>query len=332
MNAQKDNQTFIALTALWALVESGFGGMMHALHLPFTGIFLGGFSVIIISLIAHFETNSYKKIIQATFIVMAIKASVNPLTSPFAYIAVAFQGFLGAGLYAIGSRNLLIHLLFSIFAMLESAFQKLLVATIWYGDSWHIALDKLIGSILKSINISTESRYALIVVVIYLSLYAIWGVVLGIWIHRLPQKIHNRMHAFDDIMPSLEDQHIEKKRKRRLPIILLSIAMVLLIGFLVPSKNPWIESLTLLIRTTSIVLIWMFVITPLWRKFVVKQLVNRDDENTQHIKDRIPYLSMHVKPLYSKVSKEHKGIHKYSEFVLGLIVISLKFDQYPKQD
>ena len=38
LNNQK---TFIALTALWAFVEAGLGGFLHALHLPFTGIVLG---------------------------------------------------------------------------------------------------------------------------------------------------------------------------------------------------------------------------------------------------------------------------------------------------
>ncbi|MFZ9754542.1 MAG: hypothetical protein ACO3DK_00750 [Bacteroidia bacterium] len=32
--------------AFWAFVESGLGGMMHAFHLPFTGIFIGGAAVV----------------------------------------------------------------------------------------------------------------------------------------------------------------------------------------------------------------------------------------------------------------------------------------------
>jgi len=33
-----NNHAILSLTALWALLESGLGGMMHALHLPFTGV------------------------------------------------------------------------------------------------------------------------------------------------------------------------------------------------------------------------------------------------------------------------------------------------------
>lgn len=46
------------LTALWAFSESGLGGVVHALKIPFTGIMLGGFAVIIITLIAYFSEKS----------------------------------------------------------------------------------------------------------------------------------------------------------------------------------------------------------------------------------------------------------------------------------
>jgi hypothetical protein len=76
LNNQK---TFIALTALWAFVEAGLGGFLHALHLPFTGIVLGGFAVLIISLLAMCYDKPFAKIVQATLIVLAIKAAVNQI-------------------------------------------------------------------------------------------------------------------------------------------------------------------------------------------------------------------------------------------------------------
>ena len=100
---------------------------MHAFHLPFTGIFLGGFSVLIVSLMAHFEPKPYVQILKATVLVMAVKASVNPMTSPMAYVAVGFQGLSGAILFSLPGRNLLICTCYALLAMLESAFQKLLI-------------------------------------------------------------------------------------------------------------------------------------------------------------------------------------------------------------
>jgi len=46
---------------LWALSESGLGGMMFALKIPFTGFFVGGFAVVMLGLIAHFYIAIIKK-------------------------------------------------------------------------------------------------------------------------------------------------------------------------------------------------------------------------------------------------------------------------------
>ncbi len=42
------------LTALWAFSESGLGGILHALQMPFTGLLVGGMAILLISLIAFF--------------------------------------------------------------------------------------------------------------------------------------------------------------------------------------------------------------------------------------------------------------------------------------
>jgi hypothetical protein len=84
---------------LWALSESGLGGMMFALKIPFTGFFVGGFAVVMLGLIAHFSYSNYKKTVEATVIVLLVKATVNPHLPPPAYLAVAFQGFSAALLF-----------------------------------------------------------------------------------------------------------------------------------------------------------------------------------------------------------------------------------------
>ena len=53
------------LTALWAFSESGLGGIMHALKIPFTGLVVGGMSVIMISFIAQLSANHYKEILKS---------------------------------------------------------------------------------------------------------------------------------------------------------------------------------------------------------------------------------------------------------------------------
>jgi len=43
------------LTILWALSESALGGLMHALKVPFTGFFVGGFAVLLLILISWYS-------------------------------------------------------------------------------------------------------------------------------------------------------------------------------------------------------------------------------------------------------------------------------------
>ncbi|MCX7875007.1 MAG: hypothetical protein N2321_02445, partial [Melioribacteraceae bacterium] len=45
------------LTTLWAFTESTLGGILHALRIPFTGLFVGSASVFFISLIAQYSKN-----------------------------------------------------------------------------------------------------------------------------------------------------------------------------------------------------------------------------------------------------------------------------------
>src|SRR6202008_2387238 len=75
------------LTALWAFTESGLGGLLHALQIPFTGLVVGGMAVIIISFIAEISGNNYKQILKSALIVLIVKAMVSPYTPFPAYIA-----------------------------------------------------------------------------------------------------------------------------------------------------------------------------------------------------------------------------------------------------
>ena len=79
------------LTALWALSESGLGGIMHALKIPFTGLIVGGISVIIVSLISYLSSNSRESILRSLIIVLTIKLAISPHSSFTAYVAVSFQ-------------------------------------------------------------------------------------------------------------------------------------------------------------------------------------------------------------------------------------------------
>ena len=132
---REENNIIMRLTALWALSESGLGGAMHAFKIPFTGFFLGGFAILIVCLIAYHSTHKWKAIIQATLLVILIKATASPQSPPMAYVAVAFQGLIGALLFSIIPFFRLAAVLFGMLALLESATQKFLLTTLIFGKS-----------------------------------------------------------------------------------------------------------------------------------------------------------------------------------------------------
>lgn len=89
-----NSNTITRLILLWAFSESALGGMLHALRIPLTGLFVGGSAVIFISLIAHYSDGK-SSILKATLIVMIIKFVVAPYTPLPAYFAVFVEGLLG---------------------------------------------------------------------------------------------------------------------------------------------------------------------------------------------------------------------------------------------
>jgi len=87
-----------------------------------------------------------------------------------------------------------------------------------------------------------------------------------------------------------------------------------------------LEALALLVRTAAVVALWVLLVAPFWRVYVLKKIQNRKDEATPLILERMPYLTQRTKPLYKRIQTQYSGLKKWKELVLGLIVISLQYD------
>jgi hypothetical protein len=321
MNKQAPTTLFISLTALWAFVESGLGGMLHAFHLPFTGIILGGFSVLIVSLLGHYFEKPFTSIIQATGIVLLIKAAVAPSTSPFAYIAVGFQGVLGAFIFSFFKNNIFANIIYAVLAMIESAIQKLLTLTIFGGKELWLAFDEMCASILKIFGLTTDYTVSSIVVWTYIGLFAIWGIILGYWSYILPTQIEAKKEKYNHISPI---ESSKEKKKNNKWIFIFAAFIIIAITFFFQSKNSWIGGLVYIIRTASIVLIWIYLIGPFISKWILQWASNRaSNSSVIEVKNYIPVIQIYVSPLYKEISKTKKGFSKIKEFILGIITISI---------
>jgi hypothetical protein len=145
---KNENFSLHRLTALWAFSEAALGGLLHALHIPFSGIVLGGFAIMFISLIAYYSKN-HAEILKALAIVLAVKFAVSPHTPIGAYISVSVQGLAGYFVFRYIKNYRISVFILSVFAMFFSSMQKIIVYIILFGFD-------LINSINMFISISTK--------------------------------------------------------------------------------------------------------------------------------------------------------------------------------
>ncbi|NCO63423.1 MAG: hypothetical protein GW839_11170 [Flavobacteriales bacterium] len=333
MKALKDQKYIIErLTALWALNESGLGGFMHALSLSFTGILVGGISIISISLIAYFSKSIFKDVIKALTIVLLIKLAVSPHSPLTAYVAVMFQALSGILLFTLFSFNKITYIIFGIITFTESAIQKILVLTLIYGISFWDAINiygKWVTDALSFISNVTASK---LVIGTFIFVYAFLGVLFGFYIYSLIKRI-NQIELIEKYQLSVEkyqETHLKKKSKqfRRLLFWLVTIALII-ISFtqLEDDLFGWGKAFYIIIRSIMVLFIWIFIVSPLLMR-LLKFLLKKKKSSYQVEVDRalalFPYLKTIV--VFSwKESKNARGIRRISEFVTNCILYSMFF-------
>jgi len=325
MSPDKSSVIF-RLTALWALCESGLGGWMHALHLPFTGFFVGAFSVIIISLISFYSSNSFRQVLRATFVVLLVKATVSPQSPPPAYIAVAFQGLMGALLFSLFSFRTSCLLLGPI-TMLESAWQKLLIATLVFGRSLWQALDSFFEGLMQELHFSTEQSFSFWIILIYSVVYVGWGLLLGFWMSRLPAQVKAKAAVInaDFILEYKKQKPVQKGVKRRgitkilLVVFILGAISLILLKTGMPQKASYV-----LIRSIVVIAVLVWVVNPLFRWGMRRWAAKRsNDGQLAAVVQHLPLLQSYLGPAFRLASREKNFFARFRLFVLILLVLTL---------
>lgn len=326
INQPQTPTLFIPLVALWALVESGLGGIMHAFHLPFTGVFIGGFAVLCIALIAYSIPNAPKAIVQATLVVLVIKAAVNPATSPTAYLAVLFQGLLGALLFQKKSWIKTMAIPFALLSMVESAFQKIALLFIVFGETLASAFDAFVAKVLGIFMTAPDSGFAKWAIIIYVSIYVFWGIILGLWIIKLPKSITKRSQLYKDLKPmpvSTSLKHQNRKSKKRVYLI-TGLILLGCLAYFMQGQSPLTKSLILFFRVLAIITFWIYIVIPGMRKLVTKWTPKlQKKQSIILVNKEMNHLRSWLKPLHLKLKKEYKGLTLMKELVLGLMVITI---------
>jgi hypothetical protein len=320
------------LTALWALNESGLGGFLHVFNTPFTGLIVGGISILMISLIAYYAEDPWKAVLRSLIVVLLVKMAVSPHSPVGAYVAVSFQGLLGALLFSkLSWKGLSIPLL-GLLTFLESAAQKLLILTIIYGTGLWEAID-LYGSWVQSkLQLFTQSSATEVLVTIYLVSYGIGGILAGFFIKSIILDL-SRTDAQDFELPDhlKETTAVKKSRKRPrkfLMLWLLTISILVMSFTLFGEEGPgWQRGLYILLRSLLVLSVWYILIGPLLIRLLKSYLRSKRsgyEEQVNQTLDILPYLSSVIR--YSWTETSHlKGYQRWKLFIAQSISNCIHF-------
>ena len=266
-----------------------FGGILHLLKIPFTGLFIGSAAVIYICLLAR-NSKSSSAILRATLIVLLVKAFVSPYTPITAYFAVTVQGILGYFLFSIKGFEKPIAPIFGLIAITLSGLQKVILLTLLFGNTLWKSIDEFALFVLRQFNLSQNlpASISMIIIGIYLALHMSAGFFAGIISLRIPGWFKNNRFETPSIISNYEtDTDIFKKKnskrkkswwnkKSGLAIIVFGITLVIM-SFVFPQfgKNKAVEIIIMFARSIIITLIWFYLLSPLilkwFKKFVGKK-------------------------------------------------------------
>jgi hypothetical protein len=335
MESTSKNIRVERLTALWALNESGLGGFLHVFNTPFTGIIVGGLSILLISLIAYYAENKWKAVIRALIVVLLVKMAVSPHSPPGAYLAVAFQGVTGAFILSKFSWKGMSIPFLGLITFLESALQKLLILTLIYGNGLWEATDMYGGWVQSKLQFTISNSATELLITTYLTIYGFCGILMGIFIKNLIQGLH-QTDAKDFYLPTaIIDTHshgssqVQKKKPRRFLIFWLVTLVLLVITFGVYSdtQNGWQKAFYLVLRSLLVLSVWYLIVGPLLLRLLKHYLSSQQSRYEAQVRETLyilPYLTPVIKYSWTSTG-DLKGLARVKAFITKSITNCIHF-------
>jgi len=325
----KKNFSETKITALWAFSEATFGGILHALSIPFRGIFISGAAVMFIVLIA-FGSENKKEILKSTLIVIFIKAIVSPHTPVTAYFSVLLQGLVGSVLFYSKKMFKVSSILLGTVSLFFSGIQKIIVLTLIFGNTLWQSINVFIKQISKeifSVNLHGNINYGYLLIAVYVIIHIACGIYIGYFATRLPGNIldyqkENPHPEMDDPISFPKREKSKKKNWLLRPtgLIIIFSAIILLIFSYVKPNSLEIgsnEIIVMLIRSVIMTLLWFYIASPLIRHFLNKFLDRKKAGYTAELNEVInnfPHFKKIVSFCWSE-SVDKKGFKRIKKFL-----------------
>jgi len=252
--------------------------------------------------------------------------AVSPQSLITAYIAVAFQGIIGAALFEKVKNQNLASYLTAILSLMETALQKLLVLLILFGTSFINASDAFITDIFQKLNMEVNS-FSLWILWIYLSIYFFWAIYIGYICTSLPKEIQKRQLKFSQLSYLESEFSFDKKKKSVwLDVSFIVIGLTLILVFAITFNSNIL--MIAFYRTLIVILLW-WTLSPFLKKaafyFLDKKRINYASDFSS-IFSMLPKMKSKIRPAYNLAKADFKGIAVYKEFVFNMIALSLYHD------
>ena len=316
------------IIALWALSEAMLGGVLHALKIPFTGLFVNSAAVLFMVLIAAFS--QYKgAVLKATIIVLIIKGIVSPHTPLTAYLAVGFQGLMGELLLRSKKYLLPAAILLGTLTLLESALQKIVLLTVVYGQMLWESINVLGNYILSQISMISSDMvridFSLWLIGIYISLHLIAGILIGYISAKVPAWINHQLHSSVwntslQIKQQYLNTNIRKNKKSWLKktstLFILMIALALIILSYSDTQihqNQAFQAFIMIIRSFFIMFIWYKLAGPYLLKVYQKLMQKKRSHYSSEVRKTLQSLGP-LRYIISQIWSETKSLPLFRRF------------------
>lgn len=337
MKHKSDELIVERLTALWAFVELGLGGILHGIRLPFSGLFLASIAIVLITLISKYSNFNYKTIIKCTLIVISIKAIASPHTPPTAYFAVAFQASLAAFVYSLFKTNFVTIAFVSVIALLESALQKILLLTILFGNELWLAIDTFLIKITNQFSFLgawVDETPVITLAFVYLSLYILAGLIAASMAFMISKDLPKAIHEIKlQTVPLNQSELNQKKKSRSKKFVLFAALLLILSASYFLKSSPDMRIPISILRALILIYVWFAWISPWVSKWIRSKVENYEKSKGRdiaHTMDFIPNLRSITAAAY-KASRGYGFMRSWYRFILYTIAGTINFDDNNKQ-
>lgn len=351
---EKEFSTISRITALWAFSEAALGGILHALRIPFTGLFIGGSAVIFLTLIAQLSQNK-STLLKSTLIVILIKGMISPHTPLNAYFAVFLQGLFAYLIFSFIFNKKLAALLLGFVSLTYSAFQRVFVLTVLFGNTLWESIDAfgiyLVNEFFGNNSSEAAIHLSYILIGAYSLVHISGGIFFGIaagntqsWLKSNSHKVKKFNEALirKDESILLQKNKTKKKRKwwkKKSNIVVAAFAMLMMI---ISYTNPELDNnlfyniIFMLIRSILIMYVWFILLSPIIINRVKKYLMKKQSDYSKEV-ETIIALFPYFKGIINYSWEQTKGLKNYKRVIPFLknsfiLLLMADLDSYEKSN